>query len=128
MTFESLATALNDRNASANVSAFVLPKFADAAARVPFFAPAAPAEAGLNSPVHNFGVAHAFEGGGASFSSSVEGWSEVEFSSPFCSASGISLCCDLETSCAFSDTGFAVSFDTAFGTAGMTGTAGTVDR
>lgn len=127
-TFESLETALNDRNASANVSALVFPRFAGTAARAPFFAPAAVAVAGLNSPVHNFGVAQAFGGRGATFSSSVTGSSELVFLSPPCSASVRALCCSFESSCALSGRDFAVSLWTAFGIAGITGTAGRVDR
>ena len=127
-TFESLETVLNDRNASANVSALVFPKFAGTEARAPFFAASAAAVAGLNSPVHNFGVAQAFGGGGATFSSSVTGSSELVFLSPPCSATVSALCCGFELSWASSDTGFAVSFWTAFGIAGITGTAGRVDR
>lgn len=68
--------ALNDRNASAKVSAFVFPKVAGTVGRIPSFVPEAVPVAGLNNPAHSFGVAQAF-GGGPALGSSVNGPSEA---------------------------------------------------
>ena len=125
VTFASLETALNDRNASAKVSALIFPKFAGAEVREPFLVARVAAVVGLNSPVHSFGVVQAF-GGVATLGSSGSGSSKVAFLSPSCS-SGIALCI-FRLSCVFSGTDLKASFVTDFGIAGMTGTAGNVDR
>jgi hypothetical protein len=128
VTLELSETALNDRNASAKVSALVFPKPGSRAVCVSFFVPGAVAVAGLNNPVHNFGVAQAFGAGEAAAVSSVPGSAEGALSSPSCLTSGAEICCDFESSGTFSDTDFAVSLETDLGMAGITGTAGRVDR
>src|SRR4051794_30818380 len=76
---ESFASALKERNASANDSAFFLPNPAE-----PFCCPPLTAEVAEaapddpKSPVHALGVAQAFGGGGVAFASSVAG----SFTSP----------------------------------------------
>lgn len=128
VTLELSETALNDRKASAKVSALVFPKLGGRAVCVSFFVPGTVAVAGLNNPVHNFGVAQAFGVGEIVAVSSISGSVERALSSRSCLASGAESPCESESSAIFSDTGFGPSLDTDFGMAGITGTAGTVDR
>lgn len=106
----------------------LFPKLGGMAARAPFGAVDAVALSGLNSPVHNFGVVQALGGGETTLGSSVPDLAEAGAFSPSCSASGAGVCCGFGSSGAFSDTGFEASLETVLGTAGITGTAGKVDR
>lgn len=128
VTFESLDRALNDRNVSAKVSALDFPKLGSRAVWAPFFEVGAAAVAGLNRPVHNFGVVQAFGGGEAILASSFSSSAELAFLLPSCSVGGVEVCCGFGLSSAFSDTGFGESFGVDLGIAGIKGTAGTVDR
>jgi hypothetical protein len=124
---DSLETALNDFNASANVSALVFPRFAGRAVRTPFFVPGAVVVAELNNPVHNFGVAQAFVEAEGALVSSATGWVEMTLLSSPCSVSGVDIC-GFASSSAFSAAGFGASLGTDLGIAGITGMAGKVDR
>jgi hypothetical protein len=124
---DSLETALNDLNASANVSPLVFPRFAGMAVGTPFFAPGAVVVAELNNPVHNFGVAQAFVEAEGVLASSAMGWVELTLLWTSCSVSGVDIC-GFVSSSVFSTTGFGESLGIDLGIAGITGIAGKVAR
>ena len=126
-TFESLDTASNDLSASAKDSALDFPKLG-AVVFPPLLDAAEEAVAGLNRPAQAFGLAQALGGGemivACSAGASLTTVAPSLFS--FCSASGIAFS-TCGSSGAFSDTILVGSRATAFGSAGITGTAGKVD-
>ena len=120
----SLAVASNNFNASARVSALVLPNVGSVACD-PFGAAGNVGAAGLKRPVHSLGVVHALGGGGTALVSSVAGSIASEGVSLLCT---MSVCSGFTFTDALSDVGFGTSFGRVLGMAGITGTAGTVVR
>jgi hypothetical protein len=117
-TFESGEIALKDPNASARDSELVLLKPGVAAARPDSLdAAVGVVAAGLKSPVHSFGVVHAF-GAATSLTSSVAPCS-VSALVISCSPSMVGFC---GSSALSSKTSLGVSRGTVFGIAGITGT------
>lgn len=119
-TFASLDTALNDLKASASDSEFVLLKVGAAAFCPPSLEGVVDmAVAGLNSPVHSFGVVQAF-GAAAPLLSSVgaDSPSALVDCVTFSSTSVESFTSSVESP----DAGLTASRDTVLGNAGITGT------
>ncbi len=124
-TFDSLEIALNNLNASASDSEFVLPKPGAAAARPDSLEAAVDVvTAGLKRPVHSFGVVQAF--GAGSLTSSVAPGS-ASATSAFAASGPPSVADPRGSSPVFSGAGLGDSREAAFGIAGTTGTVDLCD-
>lgn len=128
VTFESLDTALNDLNAWARDSEFDFPRVETEGPPLFVAADDDVVAAGLKRPAHALGLAQALGGGEITLASSVAVSSDLAPSVLFsvCSTSATAFC-DCGSSRAFSDGALEESRATAFGRAGMIGTAGKAD-